>query len=157
MRLSIIIIISIIFYSFSSLSINAACIQEISCESRQSLLPESAVRSFYKWYLEVLKQQINPLKECRPELSRFVTSALMEKLIKEMEGPEGIRVDYFLNAQDYDDDWGNQVNATTKIKEGGQVVLDVILSGKQIPNHRLEISLIREGRDWKIDSVERAR
>lgn len=157
MRLSIIIILCIFFYSFWEVGVNAACIQEISSESRQSLLPESAVRNFYKWYLEALKQQINPLKECRPELSSFVTSALMKKLIKEMEGPEGIRADYFLNAQDYDDDWGNQVNATTKIKEGDQVVLDVILSGKQIPNHRLEISLIREGRDWKIDSVERAR
>ena len=157
MRLSTVIIISIIFYSFLPVSVNAACIQEISCENRQSLLPESAVRCFYKWYLEVLKRQINPLKECRPELSRFVTSSLMEKLIKKMGGPEGIRVDYFLNAQDYDDDWGNQVNATTKIKEGGQVVLDVVLSGKQITNHRLEISLMRDGCDWKIDSVERAR
>lgn len=156
MRLSIIIIFSIIFYNFLGVGVNAACIQDISPESRQSLLPERSVRDFYKWYLEALKQQINPLKECRPELSRIVTSALMKKLVKKMEGAEGIRVDYFLNAQDYDDDWGNQVNVTTKDKEEGHVVLDVILSGKQIPNHRLEISLIREGRDWKIDGVERA-
>lgn len=121
---------------------------------KQEVRPETVARNFYTWYLTELGQQANPLEHSTDKLSRFVSVRLIDVLNEAMKESEGLRVDYFLGAQDYDDEWVDHIYVKMQREEGAKVLLDVVLNGKQIPNHRLEVTLVREGRDWKIDKVK---
>jgi hypothetical protein len=127
--------------------------EDIIATQQQLSIPENIVRNFYKFYIDSLIQGIVPLKDRKPQLEQFVTARLIGKLAKKMESSEGLRSDYFIQAQDYDDEWGDRITVNIKSQQKAKVVLDVILDGKQIPKHRLEVTLITVGGNWKIDGV----
>ena len=127
--------------------------QDAFAAELQPSSPENTTRNFYKFYIDSLKQQVIPIKQKRHAIEKYVTARLLRQIDKEMAGPEGIRSDYFIDAQDYDDEWGDRITVNTLSENNNMVILAVILNGKQIPNHRLQVTLKRVGKIWKIDKV----
>jgi hypothetical protein len=116
--------------------------------------PENVVRNFYKWYTSNLKRKVEPIKEQKTELKKFVTNRLLKEIEKVAEKPGEPGADYFLDAQDYDDEWGDRITITRSTYHDSAIILQVMLDGLQIPKHRLEVALLREEGVWKIDRVK---
>ena len=116
--------------------------------------PEMVIRSFYKWYVDALNKNIDPFTKRRTTLSKYVTRRLIVEIDKAVKGPDGLDGDYFLDAQDWDKDWGNNIEISDMVNSGAQATATVKLSGKDMFNRRLKIVLKKEANIWKIDKVK---
>lgn len=124
--------------------------------TRAAATPEQVARNFYSWYVGALNrnQRARPLQQQRTTARKYVTARLLKEINDQMSSPEGINVDPFLDAQDWDNDWARNIT-TTKVKQDEtDATVDVTLDGKQMPKHRLQVMFKREGGSWKIDSVK---
>ena len=124
--------------------------------SNNAATPEQVARSFYSWYVGALNrnQRARPLQQQRTTAKKYVTARFLKEINDQMNSPEGINVDPFLDAQDWDKDWARKITATKVKQEGDDATVDVVLDGKQMPKHRLQLTLKREAGVWKIDTVK---
>lgn len=121
--------------------------------AQASMTPEATARSFYQWYLHALNQNEEPLQKHQAELRKFVTQRLMTSLTRALRRPEGIDVDYFLEAQDWDETWEQSITTSKARIQGARATTSVTLKGTSFGNHKLRVGLRKEGGVWKIDSV----
>ncbi len=124
--------------------------------------PEVVVEEFYKWYIHSLSHRIDPFKEGKPTLQKYVTLRFMRKLerIAREMASGGYDGDYFLEAQrDYpdspnlEDEWINNMS-TSKLVMKGPTAAVTISFGENGTLAKERISLIQEGGVWKIDDVK---
>lgn len=116
--------------------------------------PEAVIRNFYKWYVQSLNQDAEPLEKQRTILRKYVTERLIREIDKIMKGPDGLDADPFLDAQDWDKDWGKNIFVSSMVSSKGIATAQVTLSGNLMPNHKLRVTLKQEKDVWKIDSVK---
>jgi hypothetical protein len=114
----------------------------------------ATVTAFYKWYLHELKADREPLQDGRAALARYVSRPLLREIDHRMRSAEGMDVDYFIQAQDYLDDWENHIVATNAELTAAGASVVVELGAANEDRRRLAISLAKEGRTWKIRQVE---
>lgn len=127
-----------------------------SANAENALAPEASVSAFYKWYLKSMAANKNPLIDDRANLGKYVSSALIKEIDKQMHSPEGLDADYFIQAQDYLDDWeSNIVMSKTEIK-GKSASMLVTLGATKESRYRLALTLVKEGDVWKIRKIRRA-
>ena len=116
--------------------------------------PEAVIQEFYKWYLRALNQNGEPLTKGRATLKKYVTLRFIREIDRALKGPDGLDADVFLEAQDFDKDWGKNIKVANVVTRYSTTTALVTLNGKDIPNHKLSLTLKQEGGAWKIDKVK---
>lgn len=116
--------------------------------------PEQAVEQFYKWYLRELNTEGgNPIDRKRT-INKSVTKRLSKQIYALIAGEE-YDADYFIDAQDFNENWAATVSKAA-IK-GNAATVKVLLSApkgkKSSFKQNLTIKLIKENGAWKIDRV----
>ncbi|WP_034911529.1 MULTISPECIES: DUF3828 domain-containing protein [Erwinia] len=115
--------------------------------------PEAIGRDFYNWYLTALSQDESPIDEHDPLLKKYVTPQLLQKISVLIKSPDGMDDDYFLQDQDYSDDWVDHVSVGRFTVNGEAASGDVILGNGFDDAQRLLVTLHRVGDSWLIDDV----
>ena len=113
--------------------------------------PEAALRQFYHWYVHMLNQNGDPLGKQKAALKKYITRRLYLELVNREKRGE-IDYDYFLNAQDWDHDWENNITVAKPSIRAGKATAVVSLSGRQL-SVKLLVTLKEEDGSWKIDNV----
>lgn len=115
--------------------------------SQKAPSPETTLKQFYAWYVDALNKS-HGKRPLEAELRKYVTADYLGQA-KAMAG-----ADPFLQAQDWDPDWGKNLSVLqSKVVEGGARV-EILMTGKVIPKQQLNLALIKEADGWKIDYVQ---
>jgi hypothetical protein len=124
----------------------------------QSALPATGVAAdFYRWYIESLARDRDPFTQDRVTLKKYVSQALIEELDRRIGSPDGPEADYFIQAQDYLDEWVNDVTVVPVQGVGGTATVTVTLGAKSGSPYRLRVVLGKAQDSWKITKVQRFR
>ncbi|HEY2866463.1 MAG TPA: DUF3828 domain-containing protein [Pyrinomonadaceae bacterium] len=117
--------------------------------------PEDALKSFYKWYLHSVVANDPPTRT-----SAKVSAASSTRLRTWFRSSTGREwdADYFIDAQDYDDDWATNIAVSKARLNGSRADLIVTLGPKKSPEHaigqrELKVKMVKEAGGWKIDRV----
>jgi len=115
---------------------------------------QAKTSTFYRWYVGELNHNRDPFAN-RAMMRRSASRRLEKWLYSPAYREYG--ADYFIDAQDFDSDWGT-VRATNFQQRGNTASLKVVL-GKPRPHsqgigeQKLQLKWVREGGVWKIDRV----
>jgi hypothetical protein len=116
--------------------------------------PEATIKAFYKWYVNVMVKDENPFgKTQREEMERYLTADYVKRIDKQIKG-DGFDSDPFLNAQDFDKEWGSNVKVTNTTTKGDRATADVELTGSEMGSTKTKVELKQDGGSWKIDKVD---
>jgi hypothetical protein len=116
--------------------------------------PAETIRGFYHWYVTELIANRDPMSN-RKELKRFATARLLNELGKMKRGPEGLDGDYFVDAQDFDNQWAKKITVSNIQINGNNATAEVMLKGATAAmNRKLRVNLLLEAGTWKVDKVE---
>jgi Protein of unknown function (DUF3828) len=125
---------------------------EVVASSSQTT-PQTTLVAFYHWYLDAFARQGNPLEDDRARMESYVTKGLLQEIDKRIQSPDGLDEDYFIRAQDYFNDWATDIVVSdVRINRGTASAL-VTLGRTRESRHRLKVTLVKEGRIWKISGV----
>lgn len=118
--------------------------------------PEKTAKDFYKWYFTELNASREPILQSKPKMLRSISSRLARWVYSPAYSEYG--ADYFIDAQDYDENWANGVSSTAATIKGSAATLNILLSPKKGSNsgfgkRTLKLKMVREAGLWKIDSV----
>ncbi|MCK5219477.1 DUF3828 domain-containing protein [bacterium] len=119
--------------------------------------PEATVEAFYRWYIHSLNQNYDPLKKGKVTLKKYVTVRLINEIEKQFEKPNGLAADYFLQAQDWLDEWEGNISVKKAVIKGSAATTIVTLGAQDEGKHKLSVSLTQELGTWKIGEVEQLR
>jgi hypothetical protein len=112
------------------------------------------VVGFYKWYVGKIKADKRPLNS-RETMRQYTSRRLWKWLNSQAYAEFG--ADYFLDAQDFDNDWDQARVSNVRIK--GQTATLTASLGRPKPRdkgigvHTLKLRLVKEAGVWKIDRV----
>jgi hypothetical protein len=117
--------------------------------------PEDTLRSFYKWYLQAVVANHPPTRTSAKVSA--ASSARLRTWFRSRTGREW-DADYFIDAQDYDDDWATNIAVSKATINGNRANLTVTLGPKKsaanaIGQRELKIKMVKETGGWKIDRV----
>lgn len=116
--------------------------------------PTETIRGFYHWYVTELIANRDPMSN-RPELKRFATARLLNEIGKMKRGPEGLNGDYFVDAQDFDNQWAKKITVSNVQINDKTATAEVLLKGATADmNRRLKVNLALENGTWKVDKVQ---
>lgn len=121
-----------------------------------SIPAQLSTQAFYKWYLQELAVDRDPLSDRPQQYEKHVAKGLVGDINKAMTSEDGIDSDYFLKAQDYLDDWRASVNTSVVSQRSTSAVILVKLGRDKETIRRLKVSLIVEDGAWKIRKVRLA-
>ena len=114
--------------------------------------PEQAAKSFYEWYLKQIVANKSPGDD-RTMFQKYVSKRLSQWYFSPAYEEYG--ADYFIDAQDLDDNW--QVAPGKATIKGNTANLKVKLAppnaGRDSWINNLTVKMVKEGGVWKIDSV----
>lgn len=116
------------------------------------LPPEEAALHFYRWYLQSLTIRQDPLRQSPVQMSGYVDKPLMRELKRRMSR-KGLHADYFIQAQQYMDDWTTDIKAVRPTIRGSVASVVVILGATPETRRMLALTLTRADGDWKISMV----
>lgn len=115
--------------------------------------PEESIRGFYRWYVTVLLANQDPMKQ-RAEMKRFATERLLKEIDRMKKGPDGLDGDYFVDAQDFDEQWAKKISVSNVKIEGATASAHVLLDGPEGMRKKLAVQLVNDAGAWKIDKVQ---
>jgi hypothetical protein len=115
--------------------------------------PQAVTKTFYQWYLHALARNEEPLLKHKSDLKKFVTERLLNELERRMKSSEGASIDYFLQAQDWLEDWESNVATTETITKSTTATTTVILGARPDSRHEMVVNLRLESGLWKIARV----
>jgi len=118
--------------------------------------PEQAAKAFYEWYLKEANASRFPIRDDKPQMRARASARLTRWLFSKAYEEYG--ADYFLDAQDYDENWANNITARRISLKGPKATVKLTMSvpkGTQsgFGTRSLTIGLVNEAGAWKIDSV----
>jgi Protein of unknown function (DUF3828) len=116
--------------------------------------PERVIRDFYQWYVQALVSNRDPFVKGRAELKRFATERLIKQIDRARKGPDGLDGDYFVDAQDFDNEWAKNITVSTPVIKDKHATVEVELKGSEVGTRNLLIDLVWDGGRWKLDKVE---
>src|SRR5438128_10178278 len=94
--------------------------------------PAEAVRNFYAWYVHEVANGSRPLEKEREQMRKFVTEGLLSRINKMPKGPGGLDGDFFLNAQEVDQEWEKNIAVSNYYVGRTMSKLGVILTGRKL-------------------------
>lgn len=115
--------------------------------------PEESIRSFYHWYVTALIANRDPMKQ-RAEMKRFATERLLKEIDKKRKSADGLGSDYFLDAQDFDDQWAKKISVSNVDIQGAKATAHVLLDASPEMRRKLAVQLVNDAGSWKIDKVQ---
>jgi hypothetical protein len=133
-----------------------ACLCATGSASPQAT-PAAAAEDFYRWYLQQIAAQHDPLHDDRAELQRHVAARLLRELDEKSASEDGLDADYFLQAQDFMEGWANHVAAVGLPSKGKTAAAQVSLGDSAQDLRRLRVTLVNEGGVRRIRRVAAAR
>jgi hypothetical protein len=125
-----------------------------AAEETDASSPESVIRQFYQWYVPVLVSQRDPFEKDRAQLKRFVTERLLRQIDHARKGPDGLDGDYFVDAQDFDQEWARNITVSTPIIQNKHAAVEVELKSSELGPRNLLVDLVWDHGTWKFDKVE---
>lgn len=114
--------------------------------------PQEAALHFYRWYMQSLTISQDPLRQSPVQMSAYVDKRLMSELKRRM-ARKGLHADYFIQAQQYMDDWTTDIRALRPTIQGNLASVVVILGATPETRRMLALTLTRADGDWKISMV----
>lgn len=119
--------------------------------------PEQTAKEFYRWYLTELNRDRFPIQQQKPQILKKVSKRLGKWLYSKAYEEYG--ADYFLSAQDWDENWVRAITTSKAVIRGNNATLQLILNSPKgarggFGKHTLAIKLVKEGDVWKIDRVD---
>jgi hypothetical protein len=114
--------------------------------------PELAAAQFYRWYMQSLAINQDPLRQSPVQMSAYVSKGLISDLKRRMNR-KGLHADYFIQAQEFMDDWTTDIRVVKPKIEGNMATVVVVLGSTEETRRRLALTLTRDGDDWKICMV----
>ncbi len=123
---------------------------------------EDMAKNFYVWYMDKLNTTDGfSLIGQKSDAEVVLTGNLLKMLQKADKQEGGLGMDYFLQAQDWGDDWGNVAVLSTKT-DGSKAVCTVQLGtgkkGKEgMAAQKLSVTVIDKKAGWRIEKVETAK
>jgi hypothetical protein len=118
----------------------------------QSQPPEQAALQFYRWYMLALAIDDDPLRHSTLQMEAFVDQGLVKDL-KRRTQRKGLYADYFIQAQDYMEDWTTDIRAVRPVVQGNLASVVVILGATAETKRILALTLTRSSGVWKICMV----
>jgi hypothetical protein len=117
--------------------------------------PQASLTAFYHWYLGALANDRHPLRDDRTQVERYVSKELLQEIDRRANNPEGLGEDYFIEAQDFLEDWASNIVVSNVRIDGRVASALVTLGATKQSRHRLALNLINEGNMWKVSKVSR--
>ncbi|MDQ2988327.1 MAG: YbjP/YqhG family protein [Pseudomonadota bacterium] len=114
--------------------------------------PEEAAVQFYRWYMQSLAINQDPLRQSPVQMSAYVEKGLVNDLKKRMSR-KGLHADYFIQAQEFMDDWTTDIRAVRPTVQGNMASVVIILGASPETKRILALMLKRDEGDWKICMV----
>lgn len=114
--------------------------------------PEEAAVQFYRWYMRSLAISQDPLRQSPVQMSAYVEKGLVSELTRRMNR-KGLHADYFIQAQDFMDDWTTDIKAVRPTVQGNMASVVIILGATPETKRILALTLTRAEGDWKICMV----
>lgn len=139
-----------LFISFAPL--NSASANPKSAAS-EAVAVETVVEDFYKWYMVLYPKNIDPLRRHSPDLPKYISTALIRELEKKVNSRDGLDFDYFLQSQDYLEDWPTEIHVAAPRINDRTATTVVTLGAKAESRFPLAVSLVKEKAGWKIRKV----
>lgn len=133
----------------SVLSANSYAAEKYKC----SETPTTVTKNFYTWYMKSIDAEKHPLTDDVDGIKKFITNKLFIKLNKELSSPEGMSEDYFMKAQDYDNDWITKIKVTTESYTNMIAKEVVVLGNTKDTIQTLKVNLKPVDGCWKINAV----
>jgi hypothetical protein len=118
----------------------------------QSQAPQQAAVQFYRWYMQSLAINQDPLKQSPVQMSAYVEKGLMKDLKRRMSR-KGLHADYFIQAQEFMEDWATDIKAVRPVIQGNKASVVVLLGATPDTRRILALTMVREEGDWKIAMV----
>jgi hypothetical protein len=126
--------------------------------AQASQTPEQVAAEFYKWYLSELNRDRDPRTQAKQKVLKYLSRRAGKWLYSIPPGEYG--ADYFIDAQDFDEEWAETVSVSKATIKGNTASLTVTLGvykdGRKyqgIGKHVLRLKMVREGGLWKIDRI----
>lgn len=121
-----------------------------------ALTPERAAKDFYTWYLTELNAERYPIRQAKRQMLGKVSTRLGRWLYSKSYEEYG--ADYFLDAQDWDENWVKNISASKAVVKGNTSTVNVKFG---VPKgtysgfgpRTLPVGLVKEGGTWRIDKV----
>ncbi|HKD24565.1 MAG TPA: DUF3828 domain-containing protein [Xanthobacteraceae bacterium] len=117
--------------------------------------PQAVVSEFYAWYVRAVAKDEDPLHDEPATLKRYVSGALIVEIEKKLKSRDGLDADYFMQAQDYLDDWLDNISVSPAQIKGATATTAVYLGKSADKKYGLSVSLVNEQGAWKIRKVTR--
>ena len=116
---------------------------------KQEALIQSALDNFYREYLHYLANNREPSDEF---LAKNVSLKLIKKIQKLASIEGGLGADYFLQAQDYLDDWNDNIDVAQirVVRNRAEAVVSFGVPGAE---HQIFVNLVLNNHRWKISEV----
>jgi hypothetical protein len=114
---------------------------------------ESAAASFYTWYLREMSQNHAPLEDSTSVMKQKVALSTLNSIRKKRNSPDGMEMDYFIQTQDYADEWIEPPHVKTSTTSGTTTDLRVTLGAGTAESYELTVLMTLEDKTWKILKV----
>lgn len=114
--------------------------------------PPDVVRDFYRWYLQAIAKSKDPATKDRAGLKNYVSADCIAMIDRKMKSPDGLDADYFLQAQDFEDNWISNISVKETARTATTATMAVVL-GKSPSEQKLTVRLRNEKGVWKIVAV----
>jgi hypothetical protein len=112
--------------------------------------PEAVIKTFYNGYVRPSGKNAEPLGKSSP-LGKLLSAQLTVKKIKAFEREN--QADYFLQSQEWSDEWENKFTVSKALIKGATATA-VVTFPQDYP--RVKVTLKKEGGEWKIFQVQNA-
>jgi hypothetical protein len=124
--------------------------------AQASETPEQAARDYYRWYIQSLNAEKYPIQRQKSALLKKVSARLGKWIYSPAYREYG--ADYFLDAQDWDENWIDGISTSKATVSGNAASLRVTLVDpkKRAPGYGrrvLTVKMVKEGGAWKLDRV----
>lgn len=117
----------------------------------EEISPRIRVMTFYKWYLHWTNEK-HDLTKNKVAMENYF-SAQFNGRIYSQEGQSAGR-NLFVDGQQWSDAWAKNIKVGEAAITGDKASINVILNAPPDgPVKTMQISLVREGGDWKIDRI----
>ncbi len=118
--------------------------------------PEQTAKNFYTWYLTELNAERYPIRQAKRQMLGKISTRLGRWIYSKSYEEYG--ADYFLDAQDWDQNWVNGIFTSKAVIKGKTATVKLTFN---IPKgtysgfgtRTLPIGLVKEGGTWRIDKV----
>jgi hypothetical protein len=88
--------------------------------------PATVAAEFYRWYVKTIETNRDPIADFPTELSTYVSKSLIAEIRHAMASEDGLEADYFIQAQDYFDDWSTNARVTRSTIHGSTATLELV-------------------------------